>query len=998
MKQRFATAFKAGAVTGHPLSLNLRHLRTDLLETEIARMHEAQNAATEKDSDFELFMQAGEELIAMRKEAAKIHASYKLPVKFSFPSNSLHTILDAPDFIPDAITAALNNVERIARQPYKFAEEWSPIGKVVSTLTACPQIPATQEEVSLLRSETQDRAYIVSVLNAINAACGARSPKSSRNGQQDIVMSLTAAQLVYDQRQADNKVQQVKTKSSRSSVLFKHSRFRETVHNSAVTLLHYVRTNAAMLFDPYSRDWSEDKNFSKTPRIYTLAQNLTTSYSMQQILRSVAKVELHTKVRGLLDAATMRLEDAISRQEMLVGFSEEKYVFSGTAGHVKAAPPAVPYMIYVLERVDKTGVQDFLVAKLRNYFRVHLQLRQAVELQNYPAAFEVLDDFVGNGKRSLEFVLEVLNNRNYQVVPEALQEFLLLAQDICDHTWQLQAERAVVSGRIRGKRGAVHVTEINTQAIDEVLRVLQLMPVVSDHSEHRKQLCLFVKELRFKLLGNGVYAADPGNGTNEQSVAFQKLQFAQNRSDFGVLAPKVLHKFIDQVIATVSAKVDSISAINITWTNLEDINSFAQYVQPVIDALNVRNNGELVMDGMFREELLQECDLVHRHCESLQAGLTLEASLQSNIVMRYSPEGLEIQPDFEGRLIRTLSGAIAQRWQFVGHPEEYWWACLTALGKTFLALYDHVGVGAYDKLMLRPGTAAFKSALPEVYALIAQVNNITKQLKLTGHRKRASLPASILTACDTMRLAIAEHNTLFRLEKIITADCIENFSSEDTNKVVIKVVNVRPILHISKDEEIVLNVNFEQYCRDIKAMVSAAKVDTTLGKLLVDMLHQLLDLRMAVANKRWFVAKQICAGFNWIGEFAKSPDIEVCQRFLRYKECHRAIENAILCCSLPSIVGWSLHPTSREIALNINDRVLSDLLLSMKDKYGSLVIQYVTLSQLIAVGEKVINAVICVFKIYLLLFHYILFHCRCCHFWRCFGRASGLALTNIPKN
>lgn len=543
MKQRFSTAFKAGAVTGHPLSLSLQKLRTDLLETEIARMKEVQNSTNEKDSDFELYMQAGEELISMRREAAKIHTSYKQPVKFSFPSNSLHNILDAQDFIPDAISAALANVERISRPPFKFAEEWSPIGKIVADIKACPQIPATMEEVTLLRSETQDRAYIVSVLNAINTACGARSPKSSRNSQQDIVMSLTAAQLVYDQRQAENKQQLVKTKS-RASVLSRHTKIREIVHSSAVVLLHYVRTNTAMVFDTYMRDWSEDKNFSKTPRLYTMAQNLNTNYSMQQILRSAAKVELHAKVRGLLDAATMRLEDAVSRQEMLLTFTEEKYAFLGTAGHIKASPLAVPYMNYVLERIAKIGVQDVQVAKLRNYFQTHLLLRQSVESKDYHAAFAVLDDFVGNGKRSLEFVLEVLNNRNYQVIPEALKEFLLLSQDICDRTWQLQAERAVVSGRIRGKRCAVHVTEIDSQLIDEALKVLSLMPVISDHSENRKKLCILVKELRYKLLGNDIYSAEIANATEEQSVAFQKLQFAQKRADFGVIAPKVLHRFI----------------------------------------------------------------------------------------------------------------------------------------------------------------------------------------------------------------------------------------------------------------------------------------------------------------------------------------------------------------------------------------------------------------------------------------------------------------------
>ena len=887
----------------------------------------------------------------MRREATKIHTSYKQPVKFSFPSDSLHNILDAADFIPDAISAALANVQRITNPPYKFVEEWSPIGNIIADVKACPLIPATMEEVSLLRRETQDRAYIASVLNAINAACVARSPKSSRTGQQDIIMGLTAAQIVYDQRQAEGKLE-VKTKS-RASVLSRHTKISEFVHNSAVVLLHFVRTNSLGVFDAHTRDWAEDKNFSTTPRLYTLAQNLNTNYSMQQILRSAAKVELHAKVRGLLDAATMRLEDSVSRQEMLLAFTEEKYVFQGAAGHVKPSLQAVPYMKFVLERIDRVGVHETDVSKLRSYFQVHLKLRQAVESKDYLTAFAVLDDFVGNGKRSLEFVLEVLNNRNYQVVPDALKEFLLLAQDVCDRTWQLQAEVAVVCGRIRGKRGAIQVTEIDSQRIDDVLKLLQLMPVVSDHSENRKKLCNLVTQLRFKILGDGIYSAELANATNEQSVAFQKLQFAQKRSDFGVIAPKVLHKFVDQVVTTVCAKVDSVSAVNLTWAGIDDLNAFAQYVQPIIDALNVRSNGELVMSGIFREEILQECNLVHKHCESLLAGLALEAALQSVISMRYSPDGLEIEGDAGGKLVRTLSGATAQRWQFVGYPEEYWWACLTALAKTFLNLFDHIGMGSQDKLMLRPGTAAFKSALPEVYALIAQVNNITKQLKLSGYRKRAALPSSILAACDTMRLAIAEHNTLYRLEKIIGADTIESISAEDTHKVKMKVVNLRPILHIDKDEEIPININFEQYGRDLKAMVTSAKVDTTLGKLLVDMLHQLIDLRMAIANRRWFVAKQICAGFNWINEFAKSPDVEVCQRFLRYKECHRAMENAILCCSLPNIVGWSLHPSSREIALAINDRVLNELLLSMKAKYGSLLIQYATLTQLIAVGEKV---------------------------------------------
>lgn len=957
VKQRFATAFKIGAVTGHPLSLSLNNLRTDLLEVEIARMKEVQAVAVEKDSDFELYMQAGEELITMRQECMKIQLSYKHPTKFSFPSNSLYTILDAQDFIPDAIAQAVANVARVSKPPFQFAEEWQHIATFVGNMKACPAIPAVAEEVGLLKAETQDRAYIMGVLGCISMAysggSGAKSPRTS----QDLISTLTAAQGAYDQHQAVGGTQLVTSSKKKQTVAVRHSKIREVIHNSAVVLLHYLRASSGNLFDSFSRDWADDKNFSKTPRLYTLAQNLGASYTMQQVLRSAAKVPLHSKVRSMLAAATMRLEDSVTKQEILLSFSGAQYVFGGSVGHVKPAPLAVPYMKHVLERMEKVGISDPAVEKLRAFFCVHLQLRQSIQQTDYASAFDALDDFLGHGKRSLEFVLEVLANKNYQVAPEALKEFLLLAQDICDRTWQLQAEEAVVSGRIQGTRGALHATAIHWQRIDALLRVVELMPAVSDHSENRKKLCLRVKNLRFKLLGSGDLDADSSHAAGESTVGFHSLQFAQKKADFGPIATKVLPKFIEQIVHAACTKVDAISSINISWNHLDELSSFAHYVEPIVDALNERVNGEFVLFGMFREYLLQECDLVHKHCESLQAGLALEAALQQEFSMNYSNDGLAIQHNPDGKLTRMLAGATAQRWNMFGQPQEYWWGCLTALGKSFQSFIYHVGAGSQDVLVLRPGTAAFKAILAEIYGLIAQVNNIDKQLKQSGYRKRASLPTNILISCDKMRLAIAEHTTLTRLERIIRADEVISYVVEDTGKVKIEVSHVRPIVHIDRDEDVHQSVQYEEFGREVKAVIAGARVDTTLGRLLVDMLLELMDIRIAAAGKRWLLLKQRCANFHWISEFATSPDIDVCQRFLRYKEFHRAAENAIFCCAMPTIVGWSLHSSSRETAALINDKVWTNLQQNAMVKYGSLSVQYVSLSQLLAVGEKVVSIV-----------------------------------------
>jgi hypothetical protein len=964
VKQRFATAFKSGGITGNPLALSLTGLRTDLLESEIARMKEVQSAAAEKDEGFEQYMQAGSELVSIRKEAAKVHTSYKQPVKFAFPSDSLHMILDAPDFIPDAIARALAAVERSVTAPYRFAEEWGPIDRVLANLQGCPNIPASQQEVQLVVAESQDRAYLASALTAFGEA---HKVDTRPRAQQELIERLVARQTEFDQNLAQRSHSAtttagrmvLKSRSARQSAVL------ELVHTSAVVLLHFLRATHDNLFDPLSRDWREDKNFSKTPRLPTLAQNLAAGYSMQQVLRSAQKVVLHPRVQSLVNAAAKKLDDAISRQEMLVAFTDTQYVFTGDVDVIKPAPAAISYMQFVSERIARVGVQDPTVQKMYAYFVVHQQLRDSTQRREFDKAFAVLDDFLGNGKRDLSFVLEVLTaNKNFQVVPQAKAEFTLLATVACDRAWQRLAERSVVQDRIRGRRGALQVSEIAWGAIDDALTVLQVLPAVSVRSQSLSNLCNLVKSLRRQILGDSVYIVDDAQRDAEVTAGLQKLQFAQKRSDVAVLASKLLSSFAEQVVSTACHRVDGITAVNLTWEHIEDLSTFAQrFVQPVVEALNERTDGDFVLSDGFRSELLQECDVVNKHCESLQAGTALEEALQSTLCFGYSNDGLTMRHDVTGKLVRTYAGATAQRWQLLGHPQEYWWACLTALAKSFQSLMDRVAAaGAQEVLVLRPGTELFKAALPAVYALIAQVNNITTQLKAAGYRKRRSLPTSILEACDRMRAAIAEHNVLARLECIINADSVVLHVTEDTGTLKIEVQHVKPILQVDKDEDLPYNSTYEQYGAELKAMVTSARVTTTLGKLLVDMLLQLVDLRVAIATKRWHTAKQRCVAFQWVREFATGPDVDVCQRFLRYKEYHRAIESAILCCSLPSVIGWSLQTTSREIALNINDTPLHELVQHGQAKYGNLSVQYASLSQLLALGEKMLALVALVRK------------------------------------
>lgn len=950
MKQRFATAFKAGAVTGHSLSLSLTGLRTDLLEVEIGRVKDMQSSASEKDAGFEQYMQAGTELINIRREASKVHTSYQHPVKFSFPSDSLHTILDAPEFIPDAISQALAAVSRATQTPYRFVEEWKEIDGIVSEMKGCPHVPAAHAEMQLIKEESQNRAYLAALLSVFHSASSvARSPRSQLDLVGKLKTSLTAYNQEKNERVASNAAGGRKCRNTRSGALL------DVMTNSAVVLLHFLRAQSANLFDPYSRDWREDRNYSKTPRLSTLNLNLSTSYSMQQVLRSALKVQLHSKVQSLVDGAIMKLEDAISKIEMNLAFSDPQYAFTGSVGYVKPSDSAVNYMRHVVDRIDKVGVQDSVVQKLHAYFIVHKNMRYAIQQADFAKGFAVLDDFLGNGKRDLSFVLKVIENKNYQVPAEAAQEFHLLANEACDRAWQSLAEKAVIQDRVRGKRGALLSADVTWKHIDGVLEMLQSLAVVSNRSSQVCVICNLVRTLRQQLLGNGAYSGD--EDSRESSVAFQKLQFVQSRSEFGAVASKILNKFTDHIVSTACQRIEGVTAVNLTWEHIDNLSLFSQFVQPVIDAVNEKVDNDFAVTIGTKEEILQECDLINRHCESLQAGFALEAAIEAGIEFNYCNDGLSMFNDRDGKLMRTLAGATAQRWQLLGRPHEYWWGCLAALTKSFLALMDQARPGPDEIILVRPGTQLFKTLLPDMYALIAQVNNILVQLKSTGYRKRQSLPRKILDACARMRTAIIEHTTLSRLELIISADNIVSHVAEGSNILKIEVEARREVLQIDKDQDLPRRSTYEQYGADLKHMISHAKVHTTLGKLLVDLLMTLVDLRIAVATHRWFAAKDLCSSFHWVKEFASCHDVEVCQKFLRYKEFHRAIENAILCCSLPNVVGWSLHTASREIAQNINDAPLTSIIRTGQLKYGNLAVQYKSISDLLTVGNKVLELV-----------------------------------------
>lgn len=958
IKKKFQVAFKDvdSAVRGAPLSLQLSQLSTTLLEqvlqhasTFLEQQHEQQHQQHQlmmsyrneevssvkamDDDEMKDYTSMAEGLIKIRSQLKAMSNAYHRRCKFT-PTNLMETILRSSMFLPDAINQAIamtsslrsNNIisdAMMATTRPSMVSEWSAVEELIMSLLGSPRGVADiiQREVQLLYEETLARKYVADVMSAFQRIESCVGTPSLQSDLCDDVYKLYSSTS-----------HSVATGGGHSC-----SKVLDFLNKSAVILVHYLRASSLNLYDSHERGWSNIDSLHSGSSLSILTVNITAGrYTMQHLLRSVAKESFHATVRVLITFTAHLIDTAVSCKELREYLTNAQYVsrFDSKLQAVVAPSDSEAYAIDVMDRIERitqkyaasssSCLKNFLptyiaqeaeFVELCRTFTVMRQLRGCHHGRKYSELLSILDDFVGDGKKSLPLVLESIFKCKYSVHAVALDEFRTLSRQSCNILWQNHVTDILSDGSISGYRGALNASEISWTLIDASIALLAFIDEPNQSSLVIKAFLDHVRNMR--------------------------------RSSVGALGGD---KYVQCLNGTTRLSSDDL-----------------QQIDALIDAVRNSIDGIPIVDAV-KSHIRCECDLLSSHTQHLRKGFFLEAAIET-IQVGFDELGLVVRCDDISMVLQAHDDAVHQQWLLDKSSLEYGWSTLTIVTELFLKFMEILGIGNISAVAsIHPGTKKYSTVVERLLSILSRVDIFTADTESSAGLQQQSLQGcsllskSVFDACNSFRAANLEHSLLHDLDLMVPSDRVVALFEEE--RMVLRVDHVRDVscggtmFTPSKGP----SEGYVEYAQGIQRYLKAISVTTSLGILLIELLGLLSDFRIAVFQQDWSTASSLGTMIHWIDEFPSrsEEDIATFRSFFEYYSTRRALEYAIVRCDTPNYTGWTLLVDSDVLInpspSNNDDGVALKVLLDKyrSDKYyKDKCEKHIILRELDALGQKV---------------------------------------------
>ena len=959
IKKKFQVALKDvdSAVRGAPLSLQLSQLSTTLLEqvlqhasTFLEQQHhqqhhhqqqqEASSVKAVDDDEMKAYTIMAEGLIKIRSQLRAMSNAYHRRCKFT-PTNLMETILRSSMFLPDAIDQAIamtsslhpnnnsntnNNIAggavvagaMMTTMRPSMVSEWSAVEELIMSLRESPRgvVDIIQREVQLLYEETLARKYVADVMSAFQRIKSCIGTPSMQSDLCDDVYKLYSSYY--------------STSHSIATGGCSCSKVLDFLNKSVVILVHYLRASSLNLYDSHERGWSNVDSLHSGSSLSILTVNITAGrYTMQHLLRSVAKESCHATVRVLITFTAHLIDTAVSCKELREYLTNKQYVsrFDNKLQAVIAPSDSEAYAVDVMDRIERITqkyaassssscfknflptfiAQEAEFMELCRTFTVVRQLRGCHHGRKYSELLSILDDFLGDGQRSLPLVLESIFKCKYSVHAVALDEFRTLCCQSCNILWQNHVTDILSDGSIRGYRGALNASEISWALIDASITLLAFIDEPSQGSLVIKAFLDHVRNMR------------------RSSVQYPNATTRPSSSDD--------LQQIDALIDTVRNSIDSI---------------------PIVDTV--------------KSHIRCECDLLSSHTQHLRKGFFLEAAIET-IQVGFDELGLVVRCDDISIVLQAHDDAVHQQWLLDKSSLEYSWSTLTIVTELFLKFMEILGIGNISAVAsIHPGTKKYSTVVKFLLSILSRVDTFTADTESNAGLQQQSLQGcsllskSVLDACSCFRAANLEHSLLHDLDLMVPSDRVVALFEEE--RMMIRLDHVSDVscggtmFTPSKGS----SEGYVEYVQSIQRYLKAISVKTSLGALLIELLGLLFDFRIAVFQQDWSTASSLGTMIHWIDEFPSrgEEDIAIFRSFFEYYSMRRALEYAIVRCDTPNYIGWTLLVDSDALinpSPSNNDdgdalEVLLDKYRSDKDFKGKCE-KHVILRELDALGQKV---------------------------------------------
>lgn len=893
LQQGFHRAYLAGTIHGRPLELELREVRVEQLDAAIKRIRAMEAESGEVDKNVQVYANAALELIEVRTQALAVHQHFKahhnfnISVELEFRSNAtaegaMRTILEDVSFVPDAIQRAAQKIEGITLSPEHNLLQYANFEKAVRKMKSCLELPYGLPEAELLQEDLMERDFMVQVLKLLRSV-----PEMLQNNMKFSMLLSDLVQIMtsYHAKQ--------KAHTDKRTVSVKPGRIFDILYNSTIFLVHFYRAKVKDNYDTFEREWRTDVNMANTPHMAIIIKNVdTASYSIQQLIRAASRLELHPVLINALSREADVVEDRVSGLEIENALKNPEYQAQGKIGHVVISDESIMYSAGVLARIASVSVKASNCAAVREMLEVMLSVRSNLKNGTVVEAIRTIRKHLQLGEGNVDIILKTLfDSKDRKVMPIIESEFKLLTTEACDQYWQLQAKEALLTGSVKGVRGAICAHDVDPRPLYRIILLSSSLRLKSKYSVHLLELC--DEAMKMRILVSGIQVKG-GSTVRERTQSVSGLEASE------------ISSYVDNIIKCAEQTVEKISSFNwpIAFDDrlVDQITDQTAKIQSIVDYEVMAKQ----LDPLIKDFVIAESQLLLQHYQFVDVGRSLDHILDSQYI-HMTAQGLTLSTMFNGLELAANQGNREKFLYF--KTNEYWCSGTHKIAQGILNIMKAAANGSMSsEVNLQPGTPAFDKLLHHIYGFIKMYTDFKFNIdQKVGHKKRSFPPPILESMIHTIQKACLEHVLIRLLCRV----------SKSENIIIYEDDNGKILFNIKKVDEIPLFVNmasednktnYNSYIQTVITTINKFSLFTIKGNKLKDFVIKLSIFRNFVSHKQWYNALQTTQSIEHIEGFnLYIKDFEYFKIHLHIIQSQRSLEHNILLCNLPNLATWSVH-------------------------------------------------------------------------------------------
>ena len=549
------------------------------------------------------------------------------------------------------------------------------------------------------------------------------------------------------------------------------------------------------------------------------------------------------------------------------------------------------------------------VVSLRHTCELIYELREALRMKNFTLAYNIIYDNIGEDNQSFKELLDTIYGGNFSLHILGVEEFSLMAFEVCENYCCLQACNVLTSHRIEGSRIAFNLFAIHeasyTVAMQEVLSMIEGLVQVSPGSAQLRELCCAINHMR-EIIINGSFYRD-----QEQKISKKRsIQIVDCSDDIQSLLK--LHFLKDAMNnAFANVKVICVDKSRLDGLDYGHLITALAVANKVESQLALSTTPFLLVS--HRDTLTRECRLVRDHCLWYTRLLSIKRIMCVDMTWySFSTGTLECDPSIRFLLQSSVEEMRSQNIDQSKTAEKqvlrFFEIADTFCTILTLSSADQKEIIEKDKICIT-SDYFFEKVKPVLKSLIRLVDVYDSSTALfplsSAFSKQVAEIRKVVSDCDN-------YDMLYKLSLdpvnfVIGRGDKESDAITQTPLLLEEYPETKPSDTIEAVSKIEM---FSLPCSRFKTIT-----------LLI------LQMRQAILLENFAQAEEFYRNFEVANVLNLcSPEVTLIKELCDTISIKRHLEQGIVSCILPPVAGWSNFSTAPSLAISIMDYPLREAL------------------------------------------------------------------------